>query len=462
MLRLAFMVVSIVLVVGCKSDNLQSCDRAENADKPDCMDAGTGGPCKSSTDCMDPSLPACDTADNGGTCVQCTANDPAACNGVTPICNIHTCVACINNDDCGQDALCLPNGACATSGNIIHAVSSGGIDVTGCGGTGLGNACKLERALTEVNATKNVIKLDDAGPYTPGSNSFTVNNNVTIDARGATLHHNGDNPILSITGSKTATIFGGTIEDAAGSNNSDGVLCSSGASITIDGTTLQRSDRSAINATNGCHLTVTNATISNNSKRSSVFVAAILANGASVTLSRSRLLSNTGGGINVSNGTFEIVGNVFYDNGDTMSPTGGVSTSVGPDTMNRIEFNSFSGNHTVPGKAPGVDCTAGTGTIARNNIIWGNNDNLGPQIGGGCKHAYSDIQLLNLVPSIDGGNNLSVNPMFKSMSDLHLMPESMAVKMADPSAKLDGIAAKDIDSEPRITPADIGADQLPR
>ena len=158
-----------------------------------------------------------------------------------------------------------------------------------------------------------------------------------------------------------------------------------------------------------------------------------------------------------------IVGNVFLNNGEANSPNGGVFINTASDPMNRIDFNSIAGNLALAGgNAPGIHCNAGAGCISRNNIIWGNNVNAGPQVGGSYKHAYSDIGLMSVGATNDAGNNLSVDPMFNSASDPHLMLGSMVRQKADPSADLGGIAAKDIDGEPRIAPADIGADQLPR
>jgi hypothetical protein len=458
--RLPLLIVSIVVLAGCNERNPEFCNNPDHADNPICNDAGNGGSCQSNADCADtPNFPVCDTMASPHTCVQCTESDPTHCTGTTPVCKSDTCAACTLDNDCGTGGLCLPDGACAASDHIIHAASNGS-NMTTCDDTS--SPCNLTKALTVVTSVKNVIKLDDAGPYTPDANSFVVSIDVTIDARGATLHHNGNNPILSINNSKTARIFGGTIEGATG-DMGDGILCGPSASLTVDGTTIQMIDKSAINATSGCKLTIVNATIRNSSLRSGVSVAAILDNGDSVTLSRSQVLSTKGGGINVGGGKFVIVGNIFWGNGNTTSANGAVLINTNSDPMNRLEFNSISGNLAMTGaNAPGVHCNAGTDFIARNNIIWGNNLNAGVQIGGSCKHAYSDIGMLSVGGLNDGGNNLSVDPMFISSSDLHLMPTSTLLKKADPASQLDGIAAKDIDGDPRVAPADIGADQLRR
>jgi hypothetical protein len=272
------------------------------------------------------------------------------------------------------------------------------------------------------------------------------------------LHKAADGPILTISDGKTATLFGGKIE---GATNGEGILCGSNATLTVDGTTIDTIEKSAINANSGCKLTVTSTTICNNSRKSSTFVPAISDNGDFITMSRSRIFSNKGGGINVASGKFSIVGNVFWDNGDiNYSPIGGIFISTGPDPLNRMEFNSISGNLAESGLEAGIYCSAGAGFIARNNIIWDNISSLVPQIGGSCKHAYSDIGPMSVTGTNDGGNNLNVDPMLTP--DLHVMPSSLVRQKADPNADLSGIAARDIDGDPRIAPADIGADQLPR
>jgi len=483
--RLAFLVASLVAFAGCEKLNPLYCSDEPHPSGPGCIadpDAQSEpdaprGPCQVNNDCTGtPNTPVCDTKQSPHMCVQCTDEEHALCTGITPVCKNNSCAAaCVSDDDCDTGGLCLPDGACAASASIIRAVANGGKNVRGCGVPEGPGACTLERALTEADDTKNVIKLDDNGPYTPGTNNnFVVNKNVTIDARGsdlggAVLHPanaTNNNPILTINSNKIVTIFGGKIE---GPNNSDGIFCDQTATLTIDGTIIDTIDKSAINARNGCKLTVTHATISNTSQGGQ-FVASILAAGNnSVTLSRSTLFSNKGGGISVTNGTFVLVGNSFSNNGDTMSPVGGVLiATTTSDPMNRIEFNTIGSNRaTSGGKAPGVDCTTGSGFIARNNIIWnnitGSGSTAGLQVGGTCQHAYSNIQMPIAGTVHDGESNQNIDPMFVApIYDLHLQPTSPMIMQADPNANLDGVAAKDFDGDPRIAPGDIGFDQHPR
>jgi hypothetical protein len=58
---------------------------------------------------------------------------------------------------------------------------------------------------------------------------------------------------------------------------------------------------------------------------------------------------------------------------------------------------------------------------------------------------------------------MTVAPQFKNegAGDLHLLPTSPIRRMADSGADLSGLAARDIDGDPRVSRADLGADQTP-
>jgi hypothetical protein len=361
----------------------------------------------------------------------------------------------VTDDNCGTGGLCLPSGACAASDNIIHAKVNGS-DVDGCGD--IGNGCTFTKALMVVMGAKNVIKLDDAGPYAVDA-GFTVAADVTIDARGATIDRSKDGPILTIPTGKTVTILGGTIQGATGGGG-DGIKCNT-ATLSVHGTTIQTNEESAIDAFD-CTLAVTRAIINGNSTNS-ISSPGIRISGGSLTISRSSIASNRGGGIVVNNdGKFEIVGNVFLDNGDSGGIVGGVSVET-TVSGNRLEFNTITQNTSdmaVAAGAAGVRCTVTGGFTAQNNIIWNNNSALGTngiQVSG-CLYAYSDIGPAAIPPANDGGNNLNDDPSFANeLSDLHLQPGSPIRGKANPGADLTGIASKDMEGNVRVQPATPGA-----
>lgn len=449
--RLPFVVVSIALVA-CYRDNPNSCELPDNKDNEECR---VGGPCRSNTDCAStPGTQVCDMTEAGGTCVRCTASDHAACSEMTPRCENHDCVGCLDDNDCGDSGVCLLAGDCAASGRIIHTKVNG-TTTAGCGA--VGNECSLPRALMEVSTTRNIIRLGDAGTYTT-QDSLTLNLDVTIDARGATFHRNSDGAILTITGSnKTVAILGGTIEGAKGSSG-DGVRCEGGAKLILHESLITNNEESAVQATD-CTLTITNTKLQNNSKKTSGLFPGITIETSSISLSRSWITSNAGGGIIVrSNSIFEIVGNAILNNGTTDSPEGGVTISTTESSNNKLEFNTIAANKSRTGDVSGVRCSAGT-FIARNNIIWANTS--GKSIDDGCMYAYSDIGPAVVFNGNDAGHNINLPPLLMNdASDPHLLPASPVRGAADPRTIPSGVALKDIDGDTRIAPADMGADQV--
>jgi Right handed beta helix region len=454
MLRFAFLAVAVVALASCDGFNPNSCELPENFSKPECS---IGGPCTSNASCTStPNTSVCDLTDNGGTCVQCTATDHAACTGTTPRCEDRRCAACVDDTDCGVKGVCLPSGACADQSNVIH-VRVDGTSNFGCGA--IGNECNLPRALGEADGPRNVIRLDEASTYNT-TEGFNLTKDVTIDARGSTLHRTmNDGSTVTITGSsKILTILGGTIDGghSGGGLRGNGIQCSNGATVVVNGSLITNNDESGIEASS-CTVVVTDARIQGNSKKSgSTLYTGININAGSLTISRSRITSNAGGGILVTSGTsFVIVGNALLNNGTSgSSVTGGLNISSMEDSKNRLEFNTIAANKSRSSDPSGVKCSAGTFT-AKNNIIWNNMGGIA-QIGDTCMHAYSDIGPVG----VSGNNNTMADPkLANEANDHHLMPGSPVLRMADPNANLNEPATRDIDGDVRMSPADIGADQ---
>lgn len=462
MIRSLLPVVAIAALAACQTRNPNYCpDDAGMCGSPG--DGSSGGRCSSDSDCKTADFPACDLTVNQ--CKPCTASNPGVCTGTNaPHCDSNACAACVDDRDCSNGAgVCLATGGCALPGQIIHADSTkaGSSDC----GDGILPACSLTGALGLVAPGKNVIKLDDVGPFL--AEGFMVTNDVTIDARvngGATLSRSNNGPVITVMGGKSFTLLGGIVHGTAG-KDSDGINCSgSGSTLVVVDTKVENNDQSGINA-DTCTLNLTRVTVSNNSKKAGAFAPGIIVNKGSISLAQSRIDSNNGGGLSITNAVFQIVGNVFSNNGppgtaampDPPSPVGGISITAPANSANRLDFNTITGNHAQAGNGPGLQCTAG-GLNVRNNIIYGNNDNLASQFGGNCQPVYSDLGFI----TIDTNNNTHADPMFGTA--FHLTANSALLGKADPSSDLTGIAAKDIDGEKRIkrsgAGADIGADQF--
>ncbi len=458
--RLALVVVSLVAAAACNEANPNSCELPQNAGTGECP-PDTGGPCQSSNECTATAdSPVCDLLDNGGTCVHCTASEHSLCTGMTPRCEAHACVACVDDGDCGSSGVCLTTGDCAAADRIIHAKVTGGI-ANGCGSAG--NECSLAKALTEVTATRNIIKLDDPAPAVYSANGYTVMSEVLIDARNAIIVRSDTGPILTINGNGIATILGGTIRGATGANG-DGIRCQSNSTLTVNRTTIEQNDESAIDASS-CTLTVTGAKILGNGKRTNDFYAGIVVDDGTVTITQSWIASNRGGGLTNNRARFLIVGNVFLDNGVAAGTAFGGVFIMSTMPGSRFDFNTIAENNSQATVAAGVQCTAAAGFVARYNIVWNNNSVQGitaDQVDGGCSYAYSDIGTAPVPPLLDSGNNMTIEPSFiNELTDLHLQPQSMVRRAADQGADLGGLAERDIDGDRRVPKADLGADQTP-
>jgi hypothetical protein len=352
----------------------------------------------------------------------------------------------------------LPSGGCAAPDTIIHAASTGDTGPkSACGGSGQ-KSCTLEDALAlaAADSTKKVIRLDDNGTFTPSRSNFVVNTNITIEAHMATLHpkNGSDGPILKVTGGKSLTLLGGTVEGATGTGG-DGIACDASSTLAVQGATIQNNKESAIDSSS-CNLTITSTKMQGNSANDNNSLA-INVTGGSIVMYRSTLMQNRGGELAIGGGaTFQILENAFLNNGDPNGFNAGIAISAPTNLINRFDFNTIVANKSQT--TPGIQCSAGTFT-AQNNIIW-NNTGSGP-LGGTCVHDYSFIGPTVTIPGItDGGHNKAIDPKLVSeANDPHLQPGSPAIKAANPATDLTGIAAKDIDGDARTMPADCGADQ---
>jgi len=361
--------------------------------------------------------------------------------------------------------VCLPTGGCADPKQIIHAASPSG--KTAACGDGTQPACSLVGALAMVNATRNVIKLDDTGIFAT-MNGFIVSNDVTIDARGATLNRSQDGPVVTVNDNKSLTLLGGTISNAVGAGG-DGLKCGHNSTLAVFDSTITSNNETGISS-DGCRATVVHAKISSNSKAQPpmLFAGIEVSNGGSLTISRSQIISNRGGGITVGmNSTFTIVGNMFLNNGDSSGLVGGlqVTTTV---PGNRLDFNTLSGNTATTGIAAGVQCTApAVSTVvppppltAQNNVIWDNNGASAVQVSGTCFHAYSDIGTTAVPGTLTppDGNDFSQPPQFTSSTDLTVNSTSPIRGKGNPSSDLGGIASTDILGVPRTVRPSAGPD----
>jgi hypothetical protein len=228
-------------------------------------------------------------------------------------------------------------------------------------------------------------------------------------------------------------------------------------------------DAPGVTLSGSASLALIHVTVNNNSGHG------IDASGGTIIVTRSTISNNINSGIRVT-GTvnFHVVGNVIFGNG-TPGKAGTSGLFIGVDAQplgvssNEIAFNSIShnvGGSSDTGSGSGTQCTAVTPLVASSNVIWNNGPfSLSPQVSGaGCSYIFSDIGPVG-VGTTDSNNNS--DPMFadEAAGNLHLLPTSVVIQKADPTATLDGLAAKDIDGDLRVKAgaemaADMGADQV--
>jgi hypothetical protein len=440
--RLALLVVSLAAVAGCKEVNPEYCSGGLHPDDPACKtdSGGGGGPCTSPADCSSkPGFPVCDlNAPGGATCVECVKS--AECPAERPVCTNDACGLCTQHADCPESNVCLPSGMCARASDVAY------VSGTGADGTQCIKDAPCKRIDDAISKNRMVVKVSgivrDRG---------TINGATTLIVAdpGAKLQPQQVPPdngtALDIRGASHVQIYDLEINHANGAGN-PGVSVGDTATVELTRVTLSDNSGDGARVTAG-HLTCTQCVIRNNGGRG-LNVA-----GGGLTLTRSTVRDNLGG-INVNNADFQIVSNVIYHN--TGGVTGGIVVQVDGAAVNRIDFNSISRNSTTSGAA-GIQCSSGTVFAASYNIVW---DNAGP--GGQVTIPPSNCSF----PASDVGSVVSgtgTNPQYVNIDsgDLHLMPTSPVRRQVASFTDPDGLAARDIDGQPRAAPADFGADQTP-
>jgi hypothetical protein len=289
--------------------------------------------------------------------------------------------------------------------------------------------CSLETALALFTPQRFAIKLSP-GTYRGGI-TLGDNQRLEIHGDGADLTRGYAGPIIGVRGLAELTILGLRIHNAWTVGMGHGITCEEDLRH-MPAVTLHR------------------ARIDSNRD------SGILASGCKLQVVQSAISDNLGGGIRATNGTFVLVGNVFFNNGGYSAPAGGVKVAY-PSETNRLELNTFCFNRVQAGYGGAIDCSEGTFT-ARNNIISSNESALGLEQVRGCMHEYSLVYPGPVLPGI--GNSIA-DPLFVNpvQEDLHLMAGSPARGAADPASDLTGPAELDIDGDRRTSPADIGADE---
>jgi Right handed beta helix region len=302
-------VIAILILAGCRFDlpaNSGLIDAAERCTQShdDCV-------------CLQPP----------GVCVECTADDEHNCTVDKPRCGAdNRCRGCRANSECASDA-CLENGTCATATQVVY-VAPNGASTGGCGQAAGQNECSLAQAMTELSTQRPILRLAAGNYAVSGADGLDFNTKSgTVIARDATITRGPTGPVLTVRNGQSLKLVGGTLK---GPSMSDGIKCSQNARLQVHQATIEAMTESGIES-DTCELTVSRSTIRN----------------------------NDGGGINMTSSAkvATITNNFVYRNGKgTMSPVGGMVLKVAAGS--KIELNTVVDNqaNTTSTSAGGIRC----------------------------------------------------------------------------------------------------------
>jgi hypothetical protein len=178
--------------------------------------------------------------------------------------------------------------------------------------------------------------------------------------------------------------------------------------------------------------------------------------GTALTISRSTVSLNLGGGVAVSGvgATFDITNTYIYRNGDENSSAfGGLSLSFAMAGTNRLAFNTIVDNKAATGSA-GIFCSAASfqapnNLIARNALA-GSPTAVGAQTAGMCMYPTSKVQ-----PDVT--DLAFVDPEAPAPFIYKLTATSSAIDQATTPVPID--VDFDGDTRPQGPAKDMGADE---
>jgi len=362
-----------------------------------------------------PDGPRPDAWDSWSPDMPVVCNPP--CSGTSPICVSGTCQPCKNHKQC-PGGLCALDGSCPASGDVAHVTKSGQ-----CPGSGTKASpfCSLTKAV----ASGRPYVLLTAGTY---DENVTLNKPQEIHGKpGAILKPSACDKLL-IDNAKV-TLVGFTIQ----------------GNIKVNGASAEGG-------------------LFDNTIGGSSCTGVLGAGGATVTMERNLVVSNTGGGVFVA-GDYFIRNNIIVKNGNSGLNWGGVKLEPSIIANCRFVNNTVANNETRANndkEAGGVRCEVAN-TPLMNSILWGNTpSDTDQQYSPNCVPSHCDFELQSgsaVAP------NLSVNPMFIGGSDdtkdsyYHLQNASPVKNKGNPNAT--SLPLDDYDGDPRSDGLpDIGADEI--
>jgi hypothetical protein len=299
-----------------------------------------------------------------GQCARCRPDTAATdCPMNENVCENGACRACTSHGDC-PSGICLDSGGCAAEATVTY-VDNGGMDVTSCqtnrpmrDGTQAKPYCNIQEAL---DASRNTIKVSgSAQPYGAvtvdegnGSPVHIVGPGVGVAAAARVFALANDALTVNVSNAPAAMtiiIDGLDIGGSTGLNVNHAVRCTrSGASpvsLHLRGSFLHHANGELVDATD-CNVSIDRSRLAN-----SVTFGVVVDKG-SLTLRRSRIEQNLGGGIELKGGpTYSLQNSMIFRNN-------GVALKFDNNAAGTLSFLTVAENGALNSEGA-IDCGSDT------------------------------------------------------------------------------------------------------
>ena len=390
--------------------------------------AATNVPCSDNGDC--PGSQLCDLGQAPPICVTSIV-DAATVDG-----DQQAGQPCKQDSDCASTVCAETDGTCVAATESVF-VSPDGNDANQCSQSM--PCATITRALQRVNGGRHTIRVAK-GAY---MDAFLIDSGTTVlisgevpDFAGTDITfnaNNGEDHVVEAQGTDIRI-------EGMGFHGGKAETIRSDSDLSLHHVAVFASGQSGIDC-NGCTLHLIDSLAANHT-----LFGVDARNNGSVSIHRSKITGNAGGGVRVTTADFDISSSFLVQNGNGSAgaPAFVIANTAVTDPA-RFAFNTLSNNG-----AGGVQC--GVATTLSSDLFA---DNNGP-VTGMCTTRYSLFENSN-IPGM--GNLTMVNPLFVDQQggDYHISDGSPAIDHADPMETED--TDYDGDTRPRGAADDIGADE---
>jgi hypothetical protein len=380
---------------------------------------------------VSPSTPYCDpSGDAAGACVGCLDN--SQCSAPTAFCDAatHACRGCIRDSECASLVCDLtPTEGSTTRGTCVPIAM---VEYVDGAATTIGDGLTPTTPRQKIQDALNHATGGDKRPYVHVAAGTYNESNVGVT--------NSTSYIVGADGAIVAPTSGDAL--SAGSNGS----------LTVRNLVVTAKGGNGVNCQNGSFTAYRSQFVG--SSQSGVY-----ANNCNLLLDADWIDGNSGGGIYIGGGNFQVFNSIITNNINQ----GGLY-QLGSGTTTAFVNNTVADNK-ASGTIAGVNCSTTSALLVRNSILWNNKGTAGTIVAEtNCSSDFdasddpsagpqSTIDLTIQMPGFTG-----TTP--SSPASYHLASGSPCISEATPMTAPD----HDYDLEPRpdatTLKPDIGADEL--